>query len=63
MSYLKFEPGTVVTVSDYSALRAALKDFGRFACKFLVKGFVILEPLTDSQFHKLPRYLQDIVER
>jgi hypothetical protein len=63
LSYLKFQPGAVVTVSDYAGLRAARKSFGRFACEFLVKGFVVVEPLTDSEFRKLPLYLQNIVER
>jgi hypothetical protein len=63
LSNHKFQPGTVVTVSDYADLRAAHKSFGRFACEFLVKGFVVVEPLTDSQFCKLPIYLQNIVER
>ena len=63
MSYVKFQPGAVVTVSDYAGLRAARKSFGRFACQFLVKNFVVVEPLTESQFRKLPIYLQNIVER
>ncbi len=63
MSNFKFQPGAVVTVSDYAGLRAARQSFGRFACEFLVKGFVVVEPLTDSQFRKLPLYLQNIVER
>ena len=59
----KFQPGENVSVSDYAGLIAAHKSFGRFACKFLVKGFVVVEPLTDSEFRKLPLYLQNIVER
>jgi hypothetical protein len=57
----KFQPGENVSVSDYAGLIAAHKSFGRFACKFLVKGFVVVEPLTDSQFSKLPRYMRDLV--
>jgi hypothetical protein len=63
MSHEKFQPGAVVTVSDYADLRAARKSFGRFACQFLVKSFVVVEPLTDSQFRTLPLYLQNLVER
>jgi hypothetical protein len=63
VSYVKFQPGAVSTVSDYADLRAACKSYGRFACEFLVKSFVVVEPLTDSQFRKLPLYLQNKVER
>ena len=36
-----FQPGAVTTVSDYAGLMAARKSFGRFACEYLVKGFVV----------------------
>ena len=40
---------------DYAGLRAAHKSFGRFACEFLVKGFVVVEPLTDWRVRHNPR--------
>lgn len=63
MSNFKFQPGADVVVPDYAGLRAARKSFGRFACEFLVKGFVVVEPLTDSQFSELPLYLQNKIYR
>jgi len=55
-------PTSVVEVRDHEALRDMWSDFDHFA-RSLVGRIIVRKPLTPSQFNRLSKQLQRLIEQ